>query len=83
MDLTESKALHPSNYGRHQVTLRQVGDQFVGDCTCGASSGPVLTAGMVWGWEAAHRADMRENTIALREANDRAWELFESMHGGA
>lgn len=84
MDLATSKALHPSHRGgTHQVTLRRDGDQFSGDCTCGEGSGPMLTAGMVWGWEDTHRADMREQALAHLEANDRAWELFESMNGGA
>lgn len=81
MDLSTSKMLHPSNQGSHTVTLRAEGVMFVGDCTCGMSSGPCTTAGMVWGWEASHREDMREQAIAHREANDRAWDLFESMHG--
>ncbi|HEY1119932.1 MAG TPA: hypothetical protein VGE43_19610 [Acidimicrobiales bacterium] len=82
MDLIESKRQHPSMFGRHHVTLTTFPGGFQGDCTCGASSGLVQTAGMVHGWEAFHRDSEREAAIVALEARDRAWELFESMHGG-
>lgn len=87
MDLDTSKALHPSRYPSHRVTLHIPGPgtalrNFHGSCSCGDASGPLPSAGAVWGWEAWHRDAMREQAIAAKEATDRAWELFESMHGG-